>query len=498
MKRYTFPPSLTCYIIVIIILEKSFYPAYLATMKVIIVGAGTVGFQIAKQLIAEKKDVVLIDSDSDRSKYASNNLDCMVINKTGNNIDVLKKAGIEKTDFFIAVTNSDEMNMICCGLVADEFDVPHKIARVRNIDYFNSSILQKPFLGIDYIINSEIEAAKKFINAIEYGAVSDIISFENTDIQMRNIVVSEYSFFRNKTVQQVKESISEEFLIAGVVRQEEFIIPSGETTITENDNIYILASKNNLNSIFNKVDKKLTSIRKIIIVGGGRIGRFIAEHFLETSDTFPGMFRKILPFFKQKNSKTIKIIDKDYQKCKNLANFFPGHQIINADISDESIFGEEKLSEYDLIITTTKNQEMNVLTGVYAKTLGIKRAMSLVRNINYINIASRLGIDVVVSPKQSIINPILKFIRQGNVHSIHSISDSDVEVMEVTIEKNCPLAGRKIKDIRFPGKSLVLSIIRESEHIIPDGDFLIEGGDHVIIMARHESIQKIDKMVVCK
>jgi len=185
-------------------------------MKFVIVGAGEVGFELAKQLIIENKDVILIESNPETADYASRQLDCRVVVGPGNNPETLRRAGINKADFFISVTGSDEVNIIACGLVHKEFNISHRIARVKNIDYFTTKIMDKSFLGIDFIVNPEVEAAKKIINSIESGASSDVILFEQGDIQMRNVVVSKDSFLKNMTVRDVRENMEMDFLIAGI------------------------------------------------------------------------------------------------------------------------------------------------------------------------------------------------------------------------------------------------------------------------------------------
>jgi len=169
-------------------------------MKKIIVGAGNVGLQLARKLVGEKHDVVLIERSIEKVRQAAGSLDCMVIHGEVNNREVLKQASINEADFFISVTDSDELNMIACGMVASEYQVPYKIARVRNFEYTTSTIAQKPFLGIDYVVNPEVEAARAVLRSVEHGAISDIINFEGTTFQMRTMVIGEYSRFRDRRI----------------------------------------------------------------------------------------------------------------------------------------------------------------------------------------------------------------------------------------------------------------------------------------------------------
>ncbi|MBN2041302.1 MAG: Trk system potassium transporter TrkA [Spirochaetes bacterium] len=444
-------------------------------MQIVIVGAGAVGFQLAAQLIEENKDVVIIEQNPDVAKHAANHLDCIVINGEGNNTRILQRAGIEKADFFLSVTDSDEVNMISCALVASEFNVPNKIARVRNLDYSKVRNFKNVFLGIDYIVNPEVEAAKEIAENVMYGATSDIVLFSNTNVQMRNMVVNSSSFFKDKTLQQIKESLKKDFLISCVVRQDQVIIPSGKTVIKENDNIYFVATQSILEKVFSDLGRNALNIKNVVIVGGGRIGRYTARYLLE----------------QQRN---IKIIDSDYENCKLLAEEFPKTIIINSDISDRDIFEEEQLQSYDLIVTTTNNQELNILAAIYAKTFGIKRSIALVTRKNYLSIASNLGIDSIVSPKRSTVDTILKFVRKGNIKSVHSILTGKAEVIEFSVDKDVSISGKAIRDIRLPENTLIVAVSRGDHSYIPDGNFQIMEGDSIVTITTKSSVPELEEI----
>ncbi len=447
-------------------------------MHVVILGAGVVGFQIAQQLIIEGKDVVLIDRDPERAKYVSTHLDCMVINNDGIKTKVLKTAGADHADSFISVTNSDEINMISCSIVASEFKVPVKIARVRNIDYTTSTVFSKAFPGIDYMVNSEIETARLIANTVALGADSDVILFENSDFHMRNIIIDRHSYFRNRAIKDIRKNLKEEFLITGIIREGSFIIPSGDTVLMESDNIYILAAVKAMTNIFAETGKKSEKIDRILIAGGGNIGTLVCRYLMRTG-------RKIT------------IMETDYDICKKLSERFPDALVLNSDISDESIFDEEGLDRYDLIITATGNQELNILASVYAKSRGIKRAVALVEKTNYVSIASQLNIDSTISPKNSTVDAILKFLRRGDIRSVHSLFARKVgvaEVIEFNAGRNAKMVGKKIKDIELPENSLILLITRGGANFIPSGDSLIQDNDTVLIIVSKNSIEKIDEL----
>ncbi len=445
-------------------------------MRVVILGAGVVGFQIAEQLISEGKDVVIIEKNEERAKYLSSRLDCIIINDEGTNISSLKKSGMSDASIFISATNSDEVNMIACGLVASEFHVPLKIARVRNIDYSKSKIMGKSFLGIDLIVNSEVETARQIANTIALGADSDVLFFENTDLQMRNIVVGHGSYFANKSVKEIRKGIGEPFLIAGILRENDFLIPSGDTMVRKGDNVYLLATQKDFTKIFIQAGKKQEKIDRIVIVGGGRVGSLACEYLIRTG-------RKIT------------VVEADYERCKYLSDRFPSALVLNADISDESVFQEEEIGKNDLIVCVTDNQELNMLMSLYAKSMGIKRSIALVTNSSYLAIASKLDIDVTINPKISTVDAIMKFIRRGNIKSLHSTFYGRAEVIEFLVDSQNPLEGKLIKDMEFPENSIILSVVRNNTSILPHGNLNIEPNDLVLILADKASIPEIEKFI---
>ncbi len=465
-------------------------------MKIVIVGAGNIGIQIARQLIEENKDVVLIDRDPEKIKFAQNSLDCMVVNGEANARQTLEGAGIGDADFFISVTDSDELNMIACGLVSSEFKVPYKIARVRNIDYSDSRISDKPFLGIDYVINPEIEAARAITRSVEHGATSDIMYFEDSSYQMRTILAAPTSFFAEKTVKDIKESIGLDFIIAVVLRDNDYIIPSGNTVIQSGDTLYIIGEQENLEAIFSWAGKQRVDLKRVIVVGGGRMGSYVARNLLNKSTLGgkPSVSKLFRNMFTPRVARRLVIIEKDYETCKELAEKFPEALVINDDISNEGVLEDGDLMKYDLLIAVTKNQELNLVTSLYAKTLGIGRTVALVNKNNYLKVASNLEIDTTISLNNTMVNTVLKFVRRGNIKNVHAISGGKLEIIEVSCDEGCTLVGKKIKDLKLPYDTLIIFISNGRDNIIPHGDYSIQYGDHIILITRKESIKKLDKM----
>lgn len=462
-------------------------------MKKIIVGAGNVGLQLAKKLIDEKHDVVIIERNIDKVRQASGNLDCMVVHGEANSKETLREASIQEADFFISVTESDELNMIACGMVASEFNVPFKIARVRNFEYTSSSIAQKPFLGIDYIVNPEVEAARAILRSVEHGATSDIINFEGTSFQMRTMVINEYSRFRDRRLEEVKQEVQYDFIVAVIVRENGYIIPQGDTVIRERDTLYLIGTKEHLQTAFETEGKPREDLKRIVIVGGGRIGSYVTRHLIKSGDK-ESFISRMLESFIPRQKRNIVIIEGDYERSKQLAEEFPQALVLYGDVSDEGILEENNLSDYDLLISATGNQELNLVTSMYGKSIGIKRSIALVNKNDFLKMASKLNIDTTISMNNAVVNSILKLVRRGTVHSIHAVSGGNLEVIELSVEPGSRVENKLIKDIKLPYHSLLLFISRGDDNYLPHGNDMLLPNDTIVLITRKENINKLDQL----
>lgn len=465
-------------------------------MSIIIVGAGVVGFQVARRLIDEKKDVTIIEQREETARYVSSRLDCMVIHGQGNNLDVLRKAGAAKAEYFIALTGSDEINMICCSLVAAEFQVPNKVARVRNVEYMETRMTEQRYLGIDYIINPETEAAKSIIQQLGTGARNYVMMFENMDIQIQRIVVDKDSLFAGKVVHQLPSLLPISFLVPVIQRDVDIIIPDGNTTILEGDELYIAAKEEDVKRIYKHLGEKESQVKRILIVGGGSIGRLLLSNLMGGSEQAPGFFRRLTRLVTRRNSKSVRVVERDYQKCKQLSELYPEALVIHADISEENIFEDEGLETSDLLITATENSELNIVAGLYARQIGIDRTITMVRSENYAHIAGELGMNVIVSLKNTVVNSILRYLLKGNISSIQTAAKGLIDFLELQVETGSKMVGQQLKDIRLPPETLILYIHRNDQTFIPDGNSVLHSGDHIIILARKEFIPRIEELVI--
>lgn len=445
-------------------------------MNIVIVGAGEVGTHIASQLVSEQKDVVIIEKDPESAARASSMLDCLVITGEGSNVDVLKQAGAAKADIFIAATSIDEVNMISCFVAGSTFNTPVKIARVRNVDYMRKGLLKNAAIGIDYLVNPEIEAAFDIVQTVLHGATSGIFAFQGTNAQLRDFLVKEDSVFNGVLVKDIRSIIDQKFIIAGVLRQEQLYIPHGDFQILTGDHIYIAALGKSFNKILARAGMTVDKLKRIVLVGGGLIGKHVAGMLIE-------------------DGKDVRIIEKDYERCKELSALFPEATVINGNISDRDVFEEENIAYTDAIITTTQSEELNILAGVYAKGKGVKRAVALIDKLNYISLASNLGIDSCISAKMSSVDAILKFIRKGNIKNVYTIFEGQAEAIEFIVTKNKKIIGKKLMELKLPEGCLIITIKRNRKTIIPDGSFVIDEGDSIIAFVAHDVISELEALI---
>ena len=394
----------------------------------------------------------------------------------GSNVDVLKQAGASKADIFIAATSIDEVNMISCFVAGSTFDTPVKIARVRNVDYMRKGLLKNAAIGIDYLVNPEIEAAFDIVQTVLHGATSGIFAFQGTNAQLRDFLVKEDSVFNGVLVKDIRSIIDQKFIIAGVLRQEQLYIPHGDFQILTGDHIYIAALGKSFNKILARAGMTVDKLKRIVLVGGGLIGKHVAGMLIE-------------------DGKDVRIIEKDYERCKELSSLFPEATVINGNISDRDVFEEENIAYTDAIITTTQSEELNILAGVYAKGKGVKRAVALIDKLNYISLASNLGIDSCISAKMSSVDAILKFIRKGNIKNVYTIFEGQAEAIEFIVTKNKKIIGKKLMELKLPEGCLIITIKRNRKTIIPDGSFVIDEGDSIIAFVAHDVISELEALI---
>jgi trk system potassium uptake protein TrkA len=485
------------------------FSVMMAAMRVIIVGAGTVGTQLARHLTLDRNEVSLIEANEERARHASARLDCLVIHNEGNCPQALNEAGIARADALVCVTDSDEINMIVCGLASQRCPAVRKIARVKNDGYFSLkhsggfADMKDAFsgggklLGVDHFIHPNVEASRAALDAIDHNAAGDVLSFAGTDYELGSVVVAAGSPLDGLALKDYRGLAPADTLVTLVERDEEWILPSGSTVLRRGDRVFILAQEADMDRLFELGNKKERRLRKIGIAGGGQLGALVADGlFLRGADEAGEKARSLLSIFRgfiKKSARKIFIIEQDYALCKELSARFPEAVVLNEDMSDENFVIEEQLNDLDLIVTATGNQELNIITALYLKSCGVKRAVVTVGNDGYARIARRLGIDVVIPIKSVVVDSILSCLMGGGVRGIHRLGGGTISIFEIEVGAACPLAGKAITEFHVSGGALLMLVERGKASFIPRGDYVFCAGDKIVIIAKKDGEKELER-----
>ena len=468
-------------------------------MKIVIVGAGFTGVQLAKSLINEKNQVSIIDNDEETIRHASNQLDCTALCADGNNLETLESVGIAKADALVCVSSNDEVNMITCSLVDSVYPNILKIARVRNYAYYvNTATAQRkhsndfgakhrPLYGIDYMIHPDVEAADAIVKAVENGAIGNVITFDRSELELARVTVFEGSSLDGITLKDIRNKTELKFLVAYVEKSGETSLPSGDTIINADDTLGILATKSDIPDILELCGSQQKALRKVVLIGAGRIGSIVAGKLM------PSRSKALSRFLGSKRSQDFVIIDNDDQLTKNCAERFPEARVMCADASDENFLREEGITSFDLAICTTHNHELNMVLAAYLESLGVGQSISLVSSADFVTIADKLGVDVAIPLRDAVVDSIMSHLRGKSVKEIHTVTNGQLEVVECELTNGSKVSGKSLKEIANPGSFLVLMVKKPGleEYKIVDGNTILQAGDRVVLITDSEKTKKI-------
>jgi trk system potassium uptake protein TrkA len=450
-------------------------------LKIVIVGAGEVGFHVASRLSLENKDVMVVDTSDEALKRVSENLDVQVVKGSGSSPEVLIDAGIRKADILLAVTDSDETNLVAC-LTCDMLSpATKKLARIRHSDYdAYHEHFRKSAPHIDTIINPEIEVVKTIYRLMRVPGAVDVNEFEGGRVKIVGMRLEEGSILAGLRLADLPARLGGiRPLIAAIVRKEQLIVPHGNDTLKTGDLVYFISEATKLNDVLRLFNRRMKPVNRVLIVGGGRIGTRLAD-FLET-----------------KNIHT-KIVEKDSQRCRFLAERMNRAVVLCGDGSDQSLLLEENVKGMDFVVSLTDDEETNILVSLLARSMGAENTITKISKFTYLPLMSTIGVEQVVSPRLSAINSIQQHIRKGKVLSAISVHGEQAEVIEAVALQTSELVDTPISKVSFPKGALLICIIRDEEVIIPSGESVIQPDDRVIIFATREAVPRIEKMLTVK
>ena len=434
-------------------------------MKVVILGAGRRACALAEYLISENADVVMIDNDMKKVEKVKDRLDCMAFFGNGTDVSVLADAGAADADYFVALTDKDEVNLISCAIVGSEFGVKNTVSCVKSMAYTHKGGLKKSLFGIGCIVNPEEEAANNICNAIEKGLYSNIITFDNSDLSIYNMEIDDSSMIRGKTLIDIRKEVDENFIIACIYRNDGVLIPSGQTTVRSGDMICVVVLEKDASDVFRKMKLTKPRPKRIIFQGLNQISDYILSSL--SSDV----------------RKNVILIDKDASVCEEFSRKYNNNIVLNANLMNDDILEEENLTGYDLFVALEDSDELNTIIAHFAKKKGVKHSIALCKREDS-SALKALDIDLVVSATESTVVSLYKlFQTQSNISSVHTIFGGEIEVDEIRIAVMSPACGKYLKEIDIRQKAIVAGV-RKSDNLsfIPGGNYLLESGDTLMVL----------------
>ncbi|AZQ57441.1 Trk system potassium transporter TrkA [Maribacter sp. MJ134] len=447
-------------------------------MKIIIAGAGEVGFHLAKLLSYESQDITLIDTRKESLAYADNHLDIRVLKGDATSIAVLQDARVQDSDLVIGVTSSETTNITLC-MLAKQLGCKRTIARISNTEFIdNKEILQFSELGIDELISPEELAATEIQLLLNKSAFNDTYEFEDGKLIMVGVSLPKSAPFVGKMVKEAANIFPElHFMPIALKRMgtQFTVIPRGDTVFKEGDQVYFITVKEGVDELYKLTGKKKEDIKNVMILGGSKVG------FKTARDLCANKFN-------------VKLIEKSKEKAFDLADDLPNALVINGDGRNVELLEEESLESMDAFIAVTGNSETNIMSCLVAKSKFIKKTIALVENMDYFQLSHSIGIDTLINKKLLAANNIFRHIRRGEVVALMRLNNLNAEILEFVVKKDSRVTGTTIRELNFPKAATIGGVVRNGEGIIALGGFKIEAGDRVVVCCLPEEISQIERM----
>jgi trk system potassium uptake protein TrkA len=439
-------------------------------MKIIIAGDGEVGFYLAKLLEQEYQDITLIDTQKEKLYFVERNLGIATVLGDSTSYSVLKEAGVENADLLIAVTSNEPANITTC-LIGKKLGAKFTIARINNMEYLvDKKTLDFYDLGIDDLISPESLAAVHIKNILKSPHLTESVDLDDGSLCIMGLNVDDDASIINKTIAEtINPSVENPFMIVAVHRNGKTIIPTGTTKLEKGDRIYFVSTEAGKNRVLEYTGKKPVQIKNILIIGGSRTGKYAA---LRLSRNY-----------------TVKLIEKDMEKCNDLAKMIPNVQVVCGDGTNVKFLEEERIGTYDAIISVTGNSETNIVSCLIAKESGVNINIAMVENIGLFDYSQKMGIDTLINKKMAAANFIFRTIHKAGILS--HLYGIDAEIHEFMIKKDSRITKKPIKELHFPKHAIISGVIRNTSGYITLGDFRIMPDDKVFVFSLPQSSDNV-------
>ena len=450
-------------------------------MKVIVCGAGQVGSNIARYLATENNDVTVIDQSPELIQKISDTLDVQAMVGFASHPNVLEQAGAADADMIIAVTLADEVNMVACQVAHSLFNVPTKIARVRNQSYLApiwADLFSREHMPIDVIISPEIEVARAVARRLQVPGAFDMIPLADGKVRVIGVICTDNCPILHTPLRQLTGLFPDLNLeVVAIVRNDKPIIPGGDDQMLPGDEVYFVADTRHLGRAMAAFGHEETEARRIIILGGGNIGLCLAE---ELEAKHPQV--------------SARIVEVDRGRAQYIAKRLNRTMVLHGDGLDPEILEEANVRAAETVVAVTNDDEGNILASLLAKRYGCQRAITLINKTTYSPLVTTLGIDAVVSPRTITVSTILQHVRRGRIRAVHSLREGFAEVIEAEALETSSLINTPLREIKLPTGVIVGAIVRGEEVIIPRPSTVIKPHDRVIILAAVGQVKKVEKM----
>ncbi|MBT3659825.1 MAG: Trk system potassium transporter TrkA [Rhodospirillaceae bacterium] len=450
-------------------------------MKVIVCGAGQVGYNIARHLALESNDVTVVDQSPELVRRINDNLDVNGIVGQASHPAVLDQAGARDSDMLIAVTATDEVNMVACQVAHSIFEVPTKIARIREQGYLSplwANLFFRDNMPIDVIISPEIEVARAVTRRLQVPGAFEMIPLVEDKVKLIGVRCDDDCPLVNTPLRQLTQLFPDlSIVIIGLMRDGQPIVPTSEDQMLPGDEVYFVVDSEQVGRAMAAFGHEETEARRLLIFGGGNIGFFLAQeierehHWVRT-----------------------KIIESDRERAESIAGKLEKTMVIQGNVLDSEILEEAGVATTETVVAVTNDDETNILASLLAKRYGCQRAITLINKGTYENLINSLEIDVTVSPRNITVSTILQHIRRGRIHSVHTLREGFGELIEAEALETSELVGRPLKEVNLPSGVLLGAIVRDGQMICPGGSTVVEPHDRIVLFAAAEVIRKVEKM----
>ena len=449
-------------------------------MKIIILGAGQVGANLAASLVAENNDITVVDLDPERLGLLQDRFDLRTVRGHAAHPSILKMAGAEDADMLVAVTQSDETNLVACRLSATLFNIPTRIARIRSADFLETDpgFLAEHF-GVDHIISPEQEVTETLRRLIEHPEALQVLDFANGKVRLVAVRAYHGGPLIGHELQDLRRHMPNiDTRVAAIYRRDRGIVPKGITVIEPGDEVFFLARKRDIPTVMRELRRMERPVRRVMIAGGGNIGRRLAARLERDYE--------------------VKLIDHNKGTCALLAEQLHRTLILQGDATDEELLEQENVESMDVFCALTNDDEDNIMSALLAKRMGAHRVIALINRSAYVNLVQGGEIDIAISPAQATVGPLLSKIRRGDMAAVHSLRRGAAEALEIIVHgdfKTSKVVGRRIGDVALPEGAAIAAIIRGEEVLIAHHDTLIQAEDHLIVFALSKRIiPKVEKL----